>query len=155
MAEYLKRGATIAAKADNDRKVRDTAEGFSPASSSRRRRSAISPRSSATAGQAILETGVKLAAPATSEVTPDLVQMLETIDARLRWLGSWTIHNDNHLHDSRDGLTVGGHQASSASISTIITALYFAALGPNDRVAVKPHAGPIRHAIPAAAELFL
>ncbi len=75
------------------------------------------------------------------------IAILETIDARLRWLASWTIHNANHLRDSRDGLKVGGHQASCASISTIMTALYFGALGPNDRVAVKPHAGPILHAI--------
>ncbi len=77
----------------------------------------------------------------------DLIATLDTIDARLRWLSSWTIHNANHLRDSRDGLKVGGHQASCASISTIMTALYFAALGPNDRVAVKPHAAPILHAI--------
>ncbi|MBX9859282.1 MAG: transketolase [Sphingomonas sp.] len=79
--------------------------------------------------------------------SPEQVALLETIDARLRWLASWTIHNANHLRDSRDGLKVGGHQASCASISTLMTALYFAALGPNDRVAVKPHAGPILHAI--------
>lgn len=85
---------------------------------------------------------IDLAAPA-----PELVATLETIDARLRWLASWTIHNANHLRPNRDGLKVGGHQASCASISTIMTALYFAALGPNDRVAVKPHAGPILHAI--------
>ena len=77
----------------------------------------------------------------------ELVATLDTLDARLRWLSSWTIHNANHLRDSRDGLKVGGHQASCASISTIMTALYFAALGPNDRVAVKPHAGPVLHAI--------
>ena len=82
-------------------------------------------------------------APSSSE----LVTTLDTIDARLRWLAAWTIHNANHLRDSRDGLKVGGHQASCASISTIMTALYFAALGPNDRVAVKPHAAPILHAI--------
>ena len=78
---------------------------------------------------------------------PDLVATLDTLDARLRWLSAWTIHNANHLRDSRDGLKVGGHQASCASISTIMTVLYFAALGPNDRVAVKPHAGPVLHAI--------
>ena len=85
--------------------------------------------------------------PSRSAETSDLIATLETIDARLRWLASWTIHNANHLRDSRDGLKVGGHQASCASISTLMTALYFAALGPNDRVAVKPHAGPILHAI--------
>lgn len=78
---------------------------------------------------------------------PELVATLDTLDARLRWLAAWTIHNANHLRESRDGLKVGGHQASCASISTIMTALYFAALGPNDRVAVKPHAGPVLHAI--------
>lgn len=75
------------------------------------------------------------------------VTYLEWIDARLRWLSAWTIHNANHLRDSRDGLKVGGHQASCASMSTIMSTLYFHALGPNDKVAVKPHAGPLLHAI--------
>ena len=66
-----------------------------------------------------------------SASSPELVATLETIDARLRWLAAWTIHHANHLRDSRDGLKVGGHQASCASISTIMTALYFAALGAN------------------------
>ena len=63
------------------------------------------------------------------------------------WLASWTIHHANHLRDSDDGLKVGGHQASSASLATIMTALYFDVLRPADRVAVKPHASPIFHAI--------
>jgi pyruvate dehydrogenase E1 component len=78
---------------------------------------------------------------------PERVAVLESIEARLRWLSSWTIHNANHLRDSRDGLKVGGHQASCASITAIMTALYFGALRPNDKVAVKPHAGPVLHAI--------
>ena len=77
----------------------------------------------------------------------DLIARLEAIDSRLRWLSSWIIHNANHLRDSRDGLKVGGHQASCSSISTIMTALYFRALRAQDRVAVKPHAGPVLHAI--------
>ena len=80
-----------------------------------------------------------------SQVT--VVSAIEALDTRLRWLSSWTIHNANHLRDSRDGLKVGGHQASCASITTIMAALYFHALGPNDKVAVKPHAGPVLHAI--------
>ncbi|MET0545009.1 MAG: transketolase, partial [Caulobacterales bacterium] len=76
----------------------------------------------------------------------DLIQNLEALDARLRWLSSWTIHNANHLRDSRDGLKVGGHQASCASITAIMAALYFHALRPQDKVAVKPHAGPVLHA---------
>lgn len=79
--------------------------------------------------------------------TPETIAHLETLDARLRWLSAWTIHNANHLRDSRDGLKVGGHQASCASMTSIMASLYFAALGPNDRVAVKPHAGPLLHAI--------
>lgn len=82
-----------------------------------------------------------------ADAFPDLVDAIGTLDARLRWLSAWTIHHANHLRDSRDGLKVGGHQASCASISTVMATLYFAALGPNDRVAVKPHAGPVLHAI--------
>ena len=81
------------------------------------------------------------------ETQPDRIAMLDMIDRRLRWLSAWTIHSANHLRPSADGLKVGGHQASCASISTIMTALYFHALGPNDKVAVKPHAGPVLHAI--------
>ena len=83
----------------------------------------------------------------TKPAPTERVATLDLIDARLRWLSAWTIHHANHLRDSRDGLKVGGHQASCASISTIMAALYFGALGPNDRVAVKPHAGPVLHAI--------
>lgn len=76
-----------------------------------------------------------------------LVAALEALDTRLRWLSAWTIHNANHLRESRDGLKVGGHQASCASITAIMAALYFQVLRPQDRVAVKPHAGPVLHAI--------
>lgn len=77
---------------------------------------------------------------------PDIAA-LENLDTRLRWLSAWTIHNANHVRESRDGLKVGGHQASCASMTAIMAALYFHALGPNDKVAVKPHAGPVLHAI--------
>ena len=75
------------------------------------------------------------------------IDSLKILDERLRWLSAWTIHHANHVRSSHDGLKVGGHQASSASMSAIMAALYFHALGPNDRVAVKPHAGPVLHAI--------
>src|SRR6185503_18724654 len=58
-----------------------------------------------------------------------------------------SLANANHLRENTDGLKVGGHQASSASLATIMTALYFDVLRPQDRVAVKPHASPIFHAI--------
>jgi len=79
-------------------------------------------------------------------VTTD-IEALKILDERLRWLSAWTIHHANHVRANADGLKVGGHQASSASMSAIMAALYFHALGPNDRVAVKPHAGPVLHAI--------
>ena len=63
------------------------------------------------------------------------------------WLSTQIIHNANHERDNDDGLKVGGHQASSASLVSIMTALYFAILRPQDRVAVKPHASPVFHAI--------
>jgi pyruvate dehydrogenase E1 component len=73
--------------------------------------------------------------------------ILRALEKKVLWLGSWTIHNANHLRENTDGLKVGGHQASSASLATILTALYFDVLKPEDRVAVKPHASPIFHAI--------
>ena len=77
----------------------------------------------------------------------DTIAALETLDTRLRWLSAWTVHNANHLRPKRDGLKVGGHQASCASMTAIMSALYFHALRPQDKVAVKPHAGPVLHAI--------
>ena len=71
---------------------------------------------------------------------------LQLLERRLRWLATWTIHNANHLRESRDGLKVGGHQASCASMTTILAALYFRILRPQDRVAIKPHASPVFHA---------
>ncbi|MBA4224653.1 MAG: transketolase, partial [Methylobacterium sp.] len=73
--------------------------------------------------------------------------VLAELEKKILWLASWTIHNANHIRANDDGMKVGGHQASSASLATIMTALYMAALKPQDRVAVKPHASPIFHAI--------
>jgi pyruvate dehydrogenase E1 component len=80
--------------------------------------------------------------PATTDI-----EALKALDERLRWLSAWTIHHANHVRENMDGLKVGGHQASCASMTAIMAALYFHALEPNDRVAVKPHAGPVLHAI--------
>ena len=79
-------------------------------------------------------------------VTAERRRLLQAVERKLLWLASWTIHHANHLRPSRDGLKVGGHQASCASVATIMTALYFDVLRPGDRVAVKPHASPIMHA---------
>jgi pyruvate dehydrogenase E1 component len=80
-------------------------------------------------------------------MTDSTLQILSELEKKVLWLASWTIHNANHLRDNGDGLKVGGHQASSASLAAIMTALYFKVLRPEDRVAVKPHASPIFHAI--------
>jgi pyruvate dehydrogenase E1 component len=91
----------------------------------------------------------KTAVPARAH-TPPRASRLETLRAlerKVLWLSSWTIHHANHVRPKLDGLKVGGHQASSASLATLMTALYFDVLKPWDRVAVKPHASPVFHAI--------
>lgn len=72
---------------------------------------------------------------------------LKTVEQRLLWLSHWMIHHANHIRPKEEGIKIGGHQASSASMVSILTALYFSALRPEDRVAVKPHASPVFHAI--------
>ncbi|TPJ13758.1 transketolase [Mesorhizobium sp. B2-7-3] len=72
---------------------------------------------------------------------------LKELESKVLWLSTWMVHNANNLRPNDDGLKVGGHQASSASLTTLMTALYFAVLHPEDRVAVKPHASPVFHAI--------
>ena len=75
------------------------------------------------------------------------LSILTELERKTLWLASWMIHHANHVRENSDGVKVGGHQASSASLATIMTALYFHTLRPADRVAVKPHAGPNFHAI--------
>ncbi len=75
------------------------------------------------------------------------IEILDALDTAVRWLATWTIHHANFERESRDGLKVGGHQASSASSAEILTALHFEILGADDRIAVKPHASPVYHAI--------
>ncbi len=80
-------------------------------------------------------------------IPPDRLAALHQVERKLLWLSAWMVHNANHIRPNRDGLKVGGHQASCASVISIMTALYFEILQPQDRVAVKPHAGPVFHAI--------
>lgn len=73
---------------------------------------------------------------------------LRAIERRVLWLATWMIHHANHRPDADEfDVKVGGHQASSASLATIMTALYGHTLRPQDRVAVKPHASPNFHAL--------
>ncbi|MDG2219665.1 MAG: transketolase C-terminal domain-containing protein [Acidimicrobiales bacterium] len=77
-------------------------------------------------------------------VAPDLAT-LQQIEQRVLWLATRIIDHANRRSDT--DIKVGGHQASCASIATIMTALWFGHIGGNDKVAVKPHASPVYHAI--------
>jgi pyruvate dehydrogenase E1 component len=83
-------------------------------------------------------------ATSTDEAT---VATLEAIQDRVLWLATSIVHHANKVRETRSGVKVGGHQASSASITSIMTALWFAHLRAEDRVSVKPHASPVLHAI--------
>ena len=89
----------------------------------------------------------KKKARARNVVSPEELEILTELQRKVLWLSSWMIHNANHIRPNRDGLKVGGHQASSSSMVSLMTALYFHVLTPRDRVAVKPHASPGYHAI--------
>ena len=82
-----------------------------------------------------------------SKIDPKTLAILRELERKVLWLSTYMIHHANHEIDRGDGLKVGGHQASSASMATLMTALYFHVLRPEDRIAVKPHASPVFHAI--------
>jgi pyruvate dehydrogenase E1 component len=88
-------------------------------------------------------TGARDARPA---IEPDLAVLAE-IEQRVLWLATRIVDAANHDRETGDGVKVGGHQASSASLVSVMTALYFAYLDAPDRVSVKPHASPVYHAI--------
>ncbi|WP_406491258.1 pyruvate dehydrogenase [Streptomyces sp. NBC_01604] len=79
--------------------------------------------------------------------TRDDFGVLREVESRVLWLSSAIIHHANRVRANPSGLKVGGHQASSASMVSIMTALWFRHLRPQDRVSVKPHASPVLHAI--------
>ncbi len=72
---------------------------------------------------------------------------LESIQQRVLWLSTSMIHHANRVRPNPSGLKVGGHQASCASMVSIMTSLWFEHLRPGDRVSVKPHASPVLHSI--------
>lgn len=75
------------------------------------------------------------------------VELLDEIAQRVLWLAVRMVDAANRERDVADGVKVGGHQASSASLATAMTVLYFSHLDAPDRVSVKPHASPVFHAI--------
>jgi pyruvate dehydrogenase E1 component len=94
-----------------------------------------------------MEGGQTITTKRGAAIDGDRLRTLAELERKILWLSAWTIHHANHVRPNRDGLKVGGHQASSASLVTLMTALYFHTLRPEDRVAVKPHASPVFHAI--------
>src|SRR6476646_631184 len=73
--------------------------------------------------------------------------VLDEIQQRVLWLATRIVDAANHDRDTGDGVKVGGHQASSASLVSAMTALYFSFLDAPDKVSVKPHASPVYHAV--------
>ncbi len=84
---------------------------------------------------------------ATSSHDSDHAAALREIEQRVLWTATSIIHHANRIRPNQSGMKVGGHQASCASITSIMTALWFEHLRPGDRVSVKPHASPVLHAI--------
>jgi Pyruvate dehydrogenase complex, dehydrogenase (E1) component len=72
---------------------------------------------------------------------------LAEIERQVLWLSTAIVHHANRVRPNPGGLKVGGHQASSASMVSIMTSLWFRHLRADDRVSVKPHASPVLHAI--------
>ncbi|MCW2580545.1 MAG: Transketolase central region [Blastococcus sp.] len=72
---------------------------------------------------------------------------LRAVEQRVLWLATAIVDHANRVRPNPSGLKVGGHQASSASMVTLMTALWLEQLGPEDRVSVKPHASPVLHAL--------
>jgi pyruvate dehydrogenase E1 component len=86
------------------------------------------------------------AAPTSTELRAPL-DVLEEVERRVLWLSTAMVDHANRVRPNRSGVKVGGHQASSASMVSIMTALWFSALTADDRVSVKPHASPVLHAL--------
>jgi pyruvate dehydrogenase E1 component len=86
--------------------------------------------------------------PTAAEQPPHVdLELLDRIQERVLWLSTYLIHYANHIRPNPDSIKVGGHQASCASVVSMLTAYYFAAAEPGDLIAIKPHASPVYHAI--------
>ena len=77
----------------------------------------------------------------------EALQALGQVERQVLWLSTAIVHHANRVRPNPEGMKVGGHQASSASMVSIMTSLWFGHLRAQDRVSVKPHASPVLHAI--------
>ena len=91
-------------------------------------------------------TGTEITSQPAATPAPDLAA-LRAVERRVLWLATAIVHHANRVRENRSGVKVGGHQASSASMVSLMTALWFSELRAEDRVSVKPHASPVLHAI--------
>jgi len=73
--------------------------------------------------------------------------VLVQIQNRVLWLAMQMVYHANKTRTGSEGVKVGGHMTSSASIVTILTYLFFEYLRADDKIAIKPHASPVYHAI--------
>ena len=92
-------------------------------------------------------TDLATAPPISGALSADRLAVLRSIQDRVLWLATAIVDHANRVRPNLSGMKVGGHQASSASIVSIMTALWFEQLQSVDRVSVKPHASPVLHAL--------
>ena len=85
--------------------------------------------------------------PRQANVDAGTLSIIEAVADRALWLAVRMIHEANVVRPNIDGIKVGGHQASSASVATILTTLYLQWLRRDDLVSIKPHASPLYHAL--------
>src|ERR687893_1214102 len=98
-------------------------------------------------GRSLSLSGTKTATqPSQPRAAPEL-STLRAVERRGPWVAPAIVHHPNPVGGNRSGVKVGGHQASSASMVSLMTALWFGVLEAPDRVSVKPHASPVLHAI--------
>ena len=91
--------------------------------------------------------GASAPGPGDTPFDDERITVLRSVERRALWLSTAIIDYANRVRPNATGLKVGGHQASSASMASIMTVLWFRHLQPRDRVSVKPHASPMLHAV--------
>jgi pyruvate dehydrogenase E1 component len=87
--------------------------------------------------------------PARKPITPDELRLLEAIERKAHWLSTYLVHYANKVRPNPDAIKVGGHQASTASVVSLLTVLMCRVMTARDRLALKPHSAPAFHALQA------
>jgi pyruvate dehydrogenase E1 component len=108
---------------------------------------ALRSRSDAERARALSSYDCRVPSGAPEQLQTPSLDVLAAVQRRVLWLATSMVHHANNVRTTPSGVKVGGHEASSASMVGIMTALYFEHLRAPDRVSVKPHAAPVLHAI--------